>query len=60
MQRFAIVTLQCSDGIPTEKIEFKIREMLKSDFFSIERINIVEEDDPPFIARPLTSTLSDV
>ncbi|MGA3407030.1 MAG: hypothetical protein ABSD49_14975 [Candidatus Bathyarchaeia archaeon] len=60
MQRFAIVALQCSDRIPTEQIEYKIREMLKSDFFSIEKVSVIQEDEPPLIIRPLTSTLSDI
>jgi hypothetical protein len=60
LERFAIVTIQCSDEIPIEQIEPKIREMLKSDFFSIERVNVVEEDDPPLIVHPLTVTLSNV
>ena len=47
LERFAIVTLQCSDGIPTEQIEPKIREMLKSDFFSVEKVNVLLEDAPP-------------
>jgi hypothetical protein len=39
-----------------EQIEFKIREMLKSDFFSIEKVNVVQEDEqPPLILRPLSS-----
>ena len=39
-----------------EQIEFKIREMLKSDFFSIEKVNVVQKDEqPPLILRPLSS-----
>ncbi|MGA3406866.1 MAG: hypothetical protein ABSD49_14135, partial [Candidatus Bathyarchaeia archaeon] len=50
----AIATIETV--MTAEQIEFKIREMLKSDFFSIEKVNVVQEDEqPPLILRPLSS-----
>jgi hypothetical protein len=34
--------------------------MLKSEFFSIEKVNVIKENEPPLTVPPLTATLSEI